>query len=79
MELSPSWDGLQSTERWRSSAAAGGTPTAAYGTASQAPQGIVGQGSGTPKGSVIPEIHHPKSQEVVSAVPRVGVHGEVLP
>ena len=27
----------------------------------------------------IPEIHHPKSQEVVSAVPRVGVHGEVLP
>ena len=53
--------------------------TAAYGTASQAPQGIVGQGSGTPKGSVIPEIHHPKSQEVVSAVPRVGVHGEVLP
>ena len=53
--------------------------TAAYGTASQAPQGIVGQGSGTPKGSVIPEIHHPKSHEVVSAVPRVGVHGEVLP
>ena len=41
--------------------------------------GIVGQGSGTPKGSVIPEIHHPKSHEVVSAVPRVGVHGEVLP
>ena len=44
-----------------------------------APQGIVGQGSGTPKGSVISEIHHPKSQEVVSAVPRIGVHGEVLP
>lgn len=24
-------------------------------------------------------IHHPKSQEMVSAVPRVGIHGEVLP
>ena len=29
--------------------------------------------------SVIPEINHPESQEVVPAVPRVGVHGEVLP
>ena len=29
--------------------------------------------------SVIPEIHYPESQEVVSAIPRVGVHGEVLP
>ena len=44
------------TEKERDAAAAGGTPTAAYGTASQAPQGIVGQGSGTPKGSVISEI-----------------------
>lgn len=51
----------------------------ADGTASPTPQGNGGQGSGTPKGSVIPEIHYPKSQEMVSAVPRVGVHGEVLP
>ena len=50
-----------------------------YGTASQAPQGNCGQGSGTPKGSVIPEIHYPESQEMVSAVPRACVHGEVLP
>ena len=67
------------TEKERDAAAAGGTPTPAYGTASQVSQGIVGQGSGTPKESVILEIHHPKSQEVVSAVPRTGVHGEVLP
>ena len=38
-----------------------------------------GQGGGTPKGSVIPEIHYPESQEMVSAVPRVGVHGKALP
>ena len=67
------------TEKERDAAAAGGTPTPAYGTASQVSQGIVGQGSGTPKESVILEIHHPKSQEMVSAVPRVGVYGEVLP
>ena len=35
--------------------------------------------SGTPKGGVIPKIHYTKSQEMVSAVPRIGVHGEVLP
>ena len=50
-----------------------------YANGSKEKNGIVGQGSGTPKGSVILEIHHPKSHEVVSAVPRVGVHGEVLP
>ena len=66
------------TEKERDAAAARGTPTATDGTASQAPQGDVGQGSGTPKGSVIPEIHYPKSQEMVSAIPRTGVHGEVL-
>ena len=33
----------------------------------------------TPKGSVIPEIYHPESQEMVSVVPRVGVYGGVLP
>lgn len=60
-------------------ASAGEPPTAAYGTASQAPQGIVGQGSGTAKESVILEIHYPKSPKVVSAVSRTGVHGEVLP
>ena len=49
------------------------------GTASQTPQGNGGQRSGTSKGSVISEIHHSESQEMVSAVPRVGVHGEVLP
>ena len=43
------------------------------------PQGNGGQGSGTPRGSVIPEIHYPKSQEMVSAVSRAGVYGEVLP
>lgn len=31
------------------------------------------------KGSVISESYHLESQEMVSAVPRVGVHGEVLP
>ena len=51
----------------------------AYGTAIQAPQGNGGQGNGTPKGSVIPEIYHPESQEMVSVVPRVGVYGGVLP
>ena len=50
-----------------------------YANGSKEKNGLVGQGSGTPKGSVIPEIHHPKSQEMVSAVLRVGVHGEVLP
>ena len=49
------------------------------GTASQVPQGNGGQGSGTPRGSVIPKIHYPKSQEMVSAVSRAGVYGEVLP
>ena len=31
------------------------------------------------KVSVIPEIYHPESQEMVSVVPRVGVYGGVLP
>lgn len=60
-------------------AAAGGTQPPIGGTASQVPQGNGGQGSGTPRGSVIPKIHYPKSQEMVSAVSRAGVYGEVLP
>ena len=60
-------------------AAAGGTQPPIGGTASQVPQGNGEQGSGTPRGSVIPKIHYPKSQEMVSAVSRAGVYGEVLP
>ena len=60
-------------------AAAGRTPPAVDGDASQAPQGNGGQGSRTPKKGVIFEIHHFKSTNMVSAVPRTGAHGEVLP
>lgn len=49
------------------------------GNASQAPQGNGGQGSRTSKKGVIFEIHHFKSTNMVSAVPRTSAHGEVLP